>query len=391
MSRTTIALLTMIFCSLSSPVFCHAADEAGNRIRHVVDDAVRPVMAKDHIPGMAVGVAIAGKEWIFNYGVASTETGKPVTNETLFEVGSVTKTFTATLASWAQVDGRLTLSDKVGKYLPSLRTTPFGNVTVLNLGTHTPGGLPLQMPAGVRSEEQFMQYLKTWRPSHPPGTYRTYSNPGVSTLGLITAKAMGQDFTVLMEQRLFPALRMKNSFIDIPPARMADYAQGYTSEGNPTRMSPGVLFSEAYGIKSTAPDLIRFVEANMNLLKLEANLQRAIIDTHTGYFKAGVMTQDLIWEQYPYPVSLKNLLEGNSSAMLYDATPVSAITPSLSPQEKVWINKTGSTNGFATYVAFIPEKRVGIVILANRSFPIDERVTMAYQIVQALGDISRKR
>jgi beta-lactamase class C len=202
-------------------------------------------------------------------------------------------------------------------------------------------------------------------------------------LGLITAKSMGQGFTALMEQRLFPALGMKSSYVDVPEAKMADYAQGYTEEGAPIRMTVGVLSAETGGIKSTAADMIRFVEANMNLIKLDEKLQRAITDTHTGYFKAGVMTQDLIWEQYPYPVDLKTLLEGNSPAMIFDAMPVTEITPPEEPRKDVLLNKTGSTNGFGAYVAFIPEKLLGVIILANKNYPIDDRVTTAHQILAA--------
>jgi beta-lactamase class C len=335
---------------------------------------------------MAVGIIAGGKAYVFNYGVASTETRKPVTRDTLFEVGSVSKTLTATLASDAQVSGYLSLSDQTSKYLPSLRDSKFGNVTLLNLGTHTPGGLPLQVPDDIRNNDQLMQYFREWQPMYAPGTYRTYSNPSIGALGLITAKSMGQDFTALMEQRLFPALGMKSSFINIPAAKMADYAEGYTKEGAPVRMAPGVLSSEAYGVKTTAADMLRFVQANMNLIKLDEKFQRAITATHTGYFKAGVMTQDLIWEQYSYPTALKTLLEGNSPAMIFNATPVTEITPPQKPGEDVWINKTGSTNGFGAYVAFIPEKRLGIVILANRNFPIDEKVAAAYQILTSLAD-----
>ena len=346
-------------------------------------------MAKYNIPGMAVAVTVAGKSTVFNNGVASTKTRRPVTNDTMFEVGSVTKTFTATLASWAQVNNKLSLSDKVDKYIPSLRNTPFGNLSLLNLGTHTSGGLPLQLPGDVRNDDQLMQYLKAWRPSHPPGTYRTYANPGIGLLGVITAKSMGQDFVALMEQHLFPALGMTSSFINVPANRMTDYAQGYTTEGKPVRMSAGVLSSEAYGIKSTAADLIHFVEANMNLLKLDGKLLSAITNTHTGYFQAGVMTQDLIWEQYRYPVELKALLEGNSSTMIFNANPVTEIKPAQAPQQNVWINKTGSTNGFAAYVAFIPEKRLGIVVLANKSYPIEERVVVAYKILTSFANIEK--
>ena len=98
------------------------------------------------------------------------------------------------------------------------------------------------------------------------------------------------------------------------------------------------------------------------------------------------MTQDLIWEQYPYPVALKTLLEGNSQKIIFNATPVTQLNPPEQPRDDVWINKTGSTNGFGAYVAFVPNKRLGIVILANKSYPIADRVTAAYQILMSLVD-----
>jgi beta-lactamase class C len=231
-----------------------------------------------------------------------------------------------------------------------------------------------------------MQYFKAWQPAYAPGTYRTYTNLGIGTLGQITAKSMDQSFDALMEQRVFSALGMTSSYINVPKARVPDYAQGYTKEGTAIRMAPGVLSSEAYGVKTTAADMIRFVAANMNLIKLYGKLQDAITQTHTGYFKAGVMTQDLIWEQYPYPVAVKTLLKGNSSAMIFNATPTAATKPPQAPRQDVWINKTGSTSGFGAYVAFVPEKQLGIVILANKNFPIEERGTAAYQILTSLAD-----
>jgi beta-lactamase class C len=346
--------------------------------------AIQPVMKKHNIPGMAVGITVEGKAYVFDYGLASKESRKPVTHGTLFEIGSVTKTFTATLASYAQVTGQLLLSDRTSKYLPSLTGHKFGDVSLLNLGTHTPGGLPLQVPEHVKNNEQLIAYFEQWQPTYAPGTYRTYANPSIGTLGLIAAKSMNQDFVALMEERLFPMLGMTGTYLNVPEAKTADYAQGYTRDDAPIRMTAGVLSAEAYGIRSTAADMIRFVEANMNVIKLDENVQRAITDTHTGYFQAGVMTQDLIWEQYPYPVELKTLLEGNSNAMIAEATPVTRITPAQQPRNDVLINKTGSTNGFGAYVAFVPEKRLGIVILANKNYPIEDRVTLAYKILAQL-------
>jgi beta-lactamase class C len=382
-SNPTIVLTAtlLVTCALMG---VSAAAGQQDPVKSAVDQAIQPVMAKYEIPGMAVGITVGGKPYVLDYGVASTKTRKPVTDSTLFEIGSVSKTFTATLASWAQVNGQLSLSDKTSKYLPSLQGTKFGEVGLLNLGTHTPGGLPLQVPENIKNIDQLMKYFQEWQPSYVPGTYRTYSNPSIGLLGLITAKSMNQDFAALMEGLLFPALGLTSTYINVPDTRMADYALGYTEMDEPIRMTTAVLSSEAYGVKTTATDLIRFVEANMGAIKLNVELQRAITDTHTGYFKAGVMTQDLIWEQYAYPVELKTLLEGNSYQMILEATPVTQISPPMEPRKDVLINKTGTTNGFGAYVAFVPEKQMGIVILANKNYPIGDRITIAHQIFSKL-------
>jgi beta-lactamase class C len=385
-SRAISLIASALFALCATPSVGHAADDASNRIKPAVDAAIRPLMAKYRIAGMAVGVIVDGKPYVLDYGVASTRTGKPVTRDTLFEIGSVSKTFTATLASYAALNGDLSLSDPTSKYLPSLRGTPFGNVSLLNLGTHTPGGLPLQVPDDIHDNDQLMQYFAAWQPAYAPGTQRTYANPGIGTLGLITAKSMGQDFTVLMQQRVFPALGMTSTYIDVPAGRIPDYAQGYTKLDAPIRVAPGVLSAEAYGVKSTAADMLRFVAANMNMIQVDHKLQRAITATHTGYFKAGVLTQDLIWEQYPYPAALDTLQQGNSAAMVLNATPAVEIRPPQPPTQDVWINKTGSTNGFGAYVVFVPQKRIGIVMLANKNFPNEARVSAAYQILSALVD-----
>ncbi len=103
-----------------------------------------------------------------------------------------------------------------GKIFARLKGVPFGNVSLLSLGTHTPGGLPLQFPDDVTNDKQLKRYLEQWRPKYQMGTYRTYANPGIAMLGLITAKSMRADFRSLMQQRLFPALGLKLSFIAIP-------------------------------------------------------------------------------------------------------------------------------------------------------------------------------
>ena len=373
------------FGCLSSVAAQAAADT--ERVRALVDATIRPLMARYDIPGMAVAVTIDGHAHVFDYGVASKESGTPVGAETRFEIGSVSKTLTATLATYAQATGRLSLADNPGRYVPQLRGRAIDRATLVDLGTYTAGGLPLQFPDAVgEGDDAAIAYLAAWKPDAAPGTEREYSNPSLGLLGYATGVAMKDGFVASMETQLLPRLSMRHTHIRIPADKMADYALGYR-EGKPVHASPGPFDVETYGIKTTAADLIRFVQANIEPGALEPALQQAVEATHVGYFQAGTLVQCLGWEQYPWPVSREALLGGNSDEMIGDATPVVRLAPHAPTTPRLY-DKTGSTGGFGAYVAFIPSLRVGIAILANRNYPIPARVEAAYAILEKLASPS---
>jgi beta-lactamase class C len=360
-----------------------AGDTGLGQFKSVVDQAVGTIMKENDIPGMAVAITLGGKQQVFNYGVASKESGQNVDDNTIFEIGSVSKTFTATLAGYAEAQRALSFSDKASKHLPDLAGSSFDRISLLELGTYTAGGLPLQFPDDV-TNKTMIDYYRNWRPAYAPGTHRVYSNPSIGLFGYLAARSMGAPFEDLMEQKLFPLLDLHSTFIRVPKGRMADYAYGYSKAGKPVRVTPGVLDSEAYGVKTTAADMIRFVEANMDAAKLDEPLKSAIAATHTGYCKIGGMFQGLGWEMYDYPIALDRLLAGNSAKMALEANKASRLAPPRPPRDDVLINKTGSTNGFGAYVVFVPAKEIGVVILANRNYPNSERVKAAHQILTAL-------
>ncbi|MNQ58538.1 Beta-lactamase [compost metagenome] len=357
---------------------------AQDHIEAMVNDAVRPVMQAQGIPGMVVAISVNGKQQYFNYGVASKETGSPVTQDTLFEIGSVSKTFTATLAAYAQATGKLSLSDKASHVLPALRGSAFDHISVLQLGTYSAGGLPLQFPAESDSADKMLGYYKQWKPLYAPGSHRLYSNPSLGLFGYLAAHSMGQPFDDLMEKTLLPKLGLKHTYVHVPQDQMALYAQGYNKDGKPVRVGPGALDSEAYGVKTSAADLLGYVDANMKPASLEKPLQQAIALTHSGYYTVGDMTQGLGWEMYRYPITLDRLLEGNSTPMAMQAHEVQWLNPPQAQPQNVLVNKTGSTGGFGAYVAYVPSKDIGIVILANKNYPNAQRVKIAHQVLSAL-------
>jgi beta-lactamase class C len=364
-----------------------ATDTGGDdraRIEQAVNEAIQPLIVEHTIPGMAIAVSVRGRHHLFQYGLSSKESGQKVTPETIFEIGSISKTFTATLASYADAKGRISLSDKASTYLPALAGSSFDKISLLDLGIYAAGGLPLQFPDSVTDQETMVSYFRTWRPAYAPGTHRLYSNPSIGLFGHLASKGMGEPFEDLMEKKVFPAFGLARTYLTVPQERMKDYAYGYSKSDKPIRVNPGVLDSAAYGIKTTASDLIRFVEIQMDPSMLDKDFQRAVAGTQSGYARIGEMTQGLGWEMVPYPVTLERLLKANAPQMLFEANPVNRISPPLPPQLNVLVNKSGSTNGFSAYVAFVPAKRIGIVMLANRNYPIPARIKAAHRILTAL-------
>lgn len=352
-------------------------------MREVVSAAIRPVMAEHKVPGLAVALTIDGQAFFFNYGVASHETNEPVSENTIFEIGSVSKTFTATLALYAQALGKLSLADRPSKYMPQLNGTAVDKGTLLNLGTYSAGGLPLQFPDEITDDESMIRYFKDWKPNAEPGTQRQYSNPSIGLLGRITGLALQRGFTDAVEKELLPKLGLNHTYIRVPQRAMGNYAWGYNKASRPVRVNRGVFDAEAYGIKSTAADMIRFVQINMDASGLEEPVRRAVDGTHVGYLEVAGMVQGLGWEQYPYPISLEQLLHGNSETIIFDPNAAKRVVEL--PAGPRLFNKTGSTGGFGAYVAFVPQNRIGVVMLANRSYPISDRVRAASAILSWLA------
>jgi beta-lactamase class C len=383
-TRAVIPLALAIISSCLLPTAIRAADSP-SKITAAVDRAFRPLLAEYDVPGIAVAVTVDGQQYFFSYGVASKDRNTPVTKGTLFEIGSVSKTFTATLASYAQVLGKISLDDHPGKYMPQLRRSAINGASLLNLGTYTAGGLPLQFPKAVTSNARMATYFQQWKPSAKPGAQRRYSNPSIGLLGHITGLAMNGNFADLVETELFPKLGLSHSYIRVPEAERDNYAWGYNEANKPIRVNRSVFDAEAYGVKSTAADMIRFVETNIRPENLDPPIRRTVEGTHIGYFKIGEMVQGLGWEQYPYPIALDRLLAGNSGRMVLEANAATRLSPPQTPSEPTLFNKTGSTNGFGTYVVFVPEKKIGIVMLANKNFPIPARITAAHAVLEQLS------
>ena len=375
--------LVAILSLTSFVTFAKTESTVSSQLKSVVDECAKGLMNEYDIPGLAVAVTIDGKRYFYNYGFADESKGSLVTNDTIFELGSISKTFAATLTGYAQEKGKLNMDDKVKDYIPELENSVLGNTKLVHVATYTAGGLPLQFPSEVTNDAEMMQYYKTWKPEYEAGTKRKYSNPSIGLFGYIGALSMKSDYTEMMETVILPELGMTNTFVDVPKDQLNNYAFGYSTEGKPVRVNPGILDAQAYGIKSTSLDMLQYIEANMGQAQLNTDIENALERTHTKYFDTDTFTQAVGWEGYDYPVSLSQLLKGNSSDVILKAKPVQASVSGTLGRD-VWYNKTGSTGGFGAYVAYVPSEKIGIVILANKNYPNAERVEAAYNIISSV-------
>ncbi|HFQ2804333.1 TPA: ADC family extended-spectrum class C beta-lactamase [Acinetobacter baumannii] len=376
-----------ISCLLLSPLFIFSTSiYAGNtpkdqEIKKLVDQNFKPLLEKYDVPGMAVGVIQNNKKYEMYYGLQSVQDKKAVNSSTIFELGSVSKLFTATAGGYAKNKGKISFDDTPGKYWKELKNTPIDQVNLLQLATYTSGNLALQFPDEVQTDQQVLTFFKDWKPKNPIGEYRQYSNPSIGLFGKVVALSMNKPFDQVLEKTIFPALGLKHSYVNVPKTQMQNYAFGYNQENQPIRVNPGPLDAPAYSVKSTLPDMLSFIHANLNPQKYPADIQRAINETHQGRYQVNTMYQALGWEEFSYPATLQTLLDSNSEQIVMKPNKVTAI--SKEPSVKMY-HKTGSTTGFGTYVVFIPKENIGLVMLTNKRIPNEERIKAAYAVLNAI-------
>lgn len=372
------ALLLSTSCSVL------AAPMSEKQLADVVERNVTPLMKAQGIPGMAVAVIYQGQPHYFTFGKADIAANKPVTPQTLFELGSISKTFTGVLGGDAIARGEISLGDPVTKYWPDLTGKQWQGIRMLDLATYTAGGLPLQVPDEVTDNASLLRFYQNWQPQWNPGTTRLYANSSIGLFGALAVKPSGTSYEQAMTTRVFKPLKLDHTWINVPKAEETHYAWGYR-DGKAVHVSPGMLDAEAYGVKTNVQDMASWVMANMAPDALQdSSLKQGITLAQSRYWRVGAMYQGLGWEMLNWPVDAKTVVGGSDNKVALAPLPAREVSPPVPPVKASWVHKTGSTGGFGSYVAFIPEKQLGIVMLANKSYPNPARVEAAYRILDAL-------
>ncbi len=377
--------LSLAVCCLlpAAAATANTPTTSSTRLPTLVSEKVSTLMQQQQIPGMAVAVLWHGQTYLYSFGVADVASKRPVTPDTIFEVGSLTKTFNGVLSAMALQRGEIQLNDPVSKYWPELRGKAWQGIQLVHLATYTAGGLPLQFPDEVHDDASMRAFYRNWQPKFAPGKQRVYANTSIGLFGHLALQSSKLSYGEALQQQLLTPLKLDHTYTQVPQSAMAHYAFGY-DEGNAVRSGRGMLSDEAGGMKSTVRDLARWVEVQLNPSQVnDATLSKALTLAQQRYASAGQMYQGLGWEMLDYPVTLDNLKAMTDPGFVGGAK-AQLIQPAGPAKASSWVHKTGATGGFATYVAMIPSEQAGIVILANKRYPNALRVTLAHQVLTGL-------
>jgi serine-type D-Ala-D-Ala carboxypeptidase/endopeptidase len=321
------------------------------------DPEVRAIL-KDRVDrrpntGIVVGILDRGQRRVVSYGSAGPE-GKPALDgDTVFEIGSITKVFTATLLADMVVRGEVSYDDPVSKFLPpNVRMPSRGGrpITLLDLATHS-SGLP-RLPSNLAPKDpgnpyadytvqQMYNFLSSYELPREIGAQYEYSNLGAGLLGHVLALRAGTSYEQLVTTRILKPLEMRDTAIALSPGMRDRLATGHTATGNSAANWDIPTLAGAGALRSTVNDMMKFLSANLEAGK--GDLSKTLGETHPARRTAGTpeMSIGLAWH-----------------IRLSSGTNV------------VWHN--GGTGGCHSFIGFNKATRTGVVVLHNSSGNIDD-------------------
>lgn len=237
----------------------------------LVDLQANTAMKQQGVPGMTVALAKNGSMLYSQaYGISNIATQSPTQTSTIFEIGSITKQFTAALIMKLQEQGELHVDDSIQEYLPEYKFP--SAITIRMLLNHTSGlanyttfaQYPGWAANGV-SEQTILSAVSQAALLFPPGTQWSYSNSNYFALGAIIEKLSGQSYAANLEQYIFEPLGLTSTYFSLPPPAQA--AIGYTL--NATGAIPALVCNRstafaAGALSSNVSDLIAWDNALIN-------------------------------------------------------------------------------------------------------------------------------
>jgi CubicO group peptidase (beta-lactamase class C family) len=317
----------------------------------LVDSASQPYINLRATAGLSIGILKNGKKIYYNYGETEKGKGQLPNEHTIFEIGSISKTFTSILLANAVLQGRVKLDDPVSKYFPdSIPVLEFEGtaITLKTLSNHT-SAIP-RMPTNFHpsdnnnpykdyDDRDMFSFYKTFKLDRKPGTRYEYSNLAGGTLGVILEKIYKKSYQNLFVETICTPLGMNDTREFIRKTDSIRFAKGYNEEGKYNSQWDFEALAPAGSIRSTASDLL--IYANANLGKGPVSLEKAIQLSHVITFSDGINKTALGWHY-------------------------------IKPGKDEVLFHNGGTGGFRSYLAINLDKKFAVVILSNTSIGLEE-------------------
>lgn len=382
MKKLTLLCLPFLFFCLS----CFAKPDQASE--EVIKKTITALMKENNIPGVAVEIYADGVPSSYYFGYADRDRKKPVTKQTIFEIGSISKVLTSLLFAQAVDFEKVQFKTPVAKYLAA-ENSLFSHISLQDLATHT-AGLPLTPSYPIKTRDDLDKYLSNWSQGQANARANwTYSNIGIALLGLaIQEESQEKDINNLYITQILKPLGMKPIALTVPKNLMRYYAQGYDVKGQAVEHVHMDLLAPAYGIKMSANDMQRFLGAAVGLETTPWSITFPMRLTQSTYVKLAGENQGLAWQIYPLSAkTMPALLHGRASESLLSTKVVQEKLPNPIYNGNYLIDKTGMTNGFRAYIAVIPNKKIGIAILTNKGVPDDSVPNAARSILFKLAKL----
>ena len=344
-----IYLLACITLFLGTNYICRAQD---SMISQEVKENIKLRVDNHMNAGVVIGVITPQGATYYSYGVKSLKTKEPVDENSVFEIGSISKTFTGILLAEMSLKGELKLDDPLQDFLPDGIIAPTrkgDSIKLFQLSNHTsslpslPDNLPRPLtsnPYANFSEKQLYDFLNDYELTRGIGSIYEYSNYAVGLLGHILASKRKVSYEQLMVDVIAKPLGMENTRVVFTPSMKENLAMGHNFDGTEAENWDLPTLAGAGGIRSTAVDMLKYLAVNMGMEK-----------------------NDL------YPAM--QLAHKNSRSE--ESTPNVGLgwhTYKQHGVEIIWHN--GGTGGYASYTGFIKDGDKGVVVLSNSSVGIDD-------------------
>jgi serine-type D-Ala-D-Ala carboxypeptidase/endopeptidase len=318
----------------------------------MITDAIRAFLqqrieVEKRAVGMVIGLVDERGSNIVSYGKMDDDTSQEVNGDTLFEIGSITKTFTALLLQDMIERGEMKLDDPVARYLPKsvrMPTHKGREITLFHLATHT-SGLPrnpdnhdpkrADNPEADYTTGKLYSFLSGCQLTADPGAKFDYSNLGSGLLGHVIALKAGTDYESLVVDRICRPLKMDSTLITLTPDLKARFATGHNHLGYAVSSMDFQIQAGCGGLRSTANDLLKYVSANLGLTP--STLTPLMEKTHVGRFQSVIP---------PVNIAL-------TWRIVFD------------PQGRKIVSHGGGTFGYRTFAGFDKTRRRGVVVLSN--------------------------